>query len=216
MTGSQLIKLLIRESSMVSHLCLPGTWVNKLYCRVLKEIIQVLFARAWHSWGFGCTQLTVIVETYFWFADYFVVWFSFPQGESHLDEISVNSHVVIHVNSFTEHAFRRASHGEKCEMCRCFSISVISISWPVQMLLTASKMLNHVVIWIVPVLSVFLFPSILKSWFSNSVFCLSSSPLPQSNWIMSSEVRHFVVESQRQKMVMRGNHSTTYSHLPLS
>lgn len=98
------------------------------------------------------------MENYFLFAHYFALRFCFPQGESHLDRISVNSHVVIHVNSFTECAFRRASHEGKCEMCRCFSILVVSMlrlfSWPVQMLLTASKMLNCVVIWVVPVLSV--------------------------------------------------------------
>lgn len=61
----------------------------------------------------------------------------------------------------------------------------------------ASKMLNYVVIWIVPMLSVLLLPSVLKSSFSNSVFCLSDSPLPQSNQITSSKVGRFAVESWR-------------------
>lgn len=128
---------------LVSCLWLCGTWVDKLYCRAQTEIIQALFARAWGPWELSYTEVMVIVENYFLFADYFALWFCFPQGESHLDKISVNSHVVIHVNSFTECVLRRASREEKWEMCRCLTVSVVPrltlFSWSVQMLYLLPK-----------------------------------------------------------------------------
>ena len=52
------------ESFLVSHLCLPGIWVNKLYRETLKGIKQTLFARAWSPQEFSCIELMVIWETY--------------------------------------------------------------------------------------------------------------------------------------------------------
>lgn len=63
--------------------------------------MQALFARTRRHFG----ELLPICEL-----------FCFPQGESHLDRVSVHSHVVTHVNSFTESALRHVSHGEKCEV----------------------------------------------------------------------------------------------------
>lgn len=95
----------------------------------------------------------------------FLIWF--PQGESHLDKISVNSVVAIHVNSFTECVFKHAS----CEMwdvVRCFSILMVSMLWKFSWSCSNAtncfqNVMSYVcVIWIVPVLSVLLFPSVLK------------------------------------------------------
>lgn len=147
------------------------------------------------------------------FAGYFAVWFCFPQGECHLDKIPVNSHVVLHVNSFTEGVLSRASHKEKWGICRCLTVLGVPMlrlfSWSVQ-IIAASKMLNCVVIWLVPMLSVVLFLSVLKLSFSNSVFCLSDSPLP--NHIFQG--RPFCCWDLEIRNGMQNKH-TTYSHLPL-
>lgn len=115
----RLSKLLIRKwwksRTLSETFYLPGTLVNnKSSCETLKKIIQALFVRAWGLWEFSCTELMVILENFFLFADYFTLWFCYPKRE--LDKISVTSHVVIHVNSFTEYVLRHASHEEKCEM----------------------------------------------------------------------------------------------------
>lgn len=117
------IKLLIRESSLASCLCLPGT------CREISYIVEP----SKKSYRLSLPELdipeglTVQNSRSLWrIISYLRIIlrsdFASPRENPIWTEISVNSHAVIHVNSFTECAFRHASHEERCEMGRCFSV----------------------------------------------------------------------------------------------